>query len=161
MVYVGLILTLFIAGSANGADFEQAGGAQHHHQHAQENEYNVDEMIRAEEDPNFEQYLKDREREKKEEKAARLEYEKQRRAEEAAQYKAYMQYLKEKHERAAREKKVKPKNYVDETKIWREQQEKFRQEYLKKQAQEDQKHEAERMARIQKAMSLERMPASE
>lgn len=170
MIFVALSLCVFLATTPAEADFGQAGGSQRR-QRTQET-YNIDDVIRAEEDPHFDQYLKDREREKREEKAAALEYEKQLRIEKAARHKAFLQYLKEKRADAAREKLTKQKNTVDENVVWRQQQEKNRQEYERKQAIVEQRQEAERKARFRKAMALmrsmppesppstERMPAS-
>ena len=83
MKYVGLILALLLAANASRSDEIQALGSKKR-KHPQQIQINIEDIIRAEEDPDFSQYLIERQHQKKEERAAAIAYEKQRQAEEDA-----------------------------------------------------------------------------
>ena len=159
MKRVGIILAILVAANTCMADENKAPGSRKRNYH-QQTQMNIEDIIRAEEDPDFLQYLKERERQKKEERAAILAYEKQHQAEEEAYQKAQRQYLKEENERVAREATKVRKYEVDEQKVWAQEQEKYRKEYIANHNKQVEKLESERMARIQRVQSLLRMPAS-
>ena len=158
MKYLGFILALLLAANASKSDEIQALGSRKRN-HPQQSQINIEDIIRAEEDPDFPQFLKERQRQKKEERAAALAYKKQRQADEEAYQNAQSQYLKEEHERVAREEAKEQKHHVDELKAWAQLQEKYRQEYIADQNKQMERLNSERVARIQRVLSLQRMPA--
>lgn len=159
MKYVGFILALLLVANVSQADEIQVLGSRKRN-HPQQPQINIEDIIRAEEDPDFPQFLKERHRQKKEEREAALAYDKQRQAEEEAYQNAQRQYLKEEHERMAREAAKESKTHAGEQKAWALQQEKYRKEYIAAQNKQMEKLNSERVARIQKIRSLQRMPAS-
>ncbi len=159
MKYLGFVLALLLAATVSKSDEIKVVGSKKRN-HPQQAQINIEDIIRAEEDPDFPQFLKERHQQKKEERAAALAYEKQRRAEEEAYQDAQRQYLKEEHERVVRESPNERKHHADEQKAWAEQHEKYRKEYIADQNRQMEKLKFERMARIQRVQSLQRMPAS-
>src|ERR1700752_4280893 len=88
-----LIAIALFATNVTEADGVKASGAASRKHFFESPQIDIEDVIRAEEDPNCLQYLKDRESQKKLEKAASLNYKKQRQAEEAAYEKARIQFI--------------------------------------------------------------------
>jgi hypothetical protein len=159
MKVVVFILVIVFATTAVKADGVQTPVSKKRSHHNQA-EINVEDMIRAEEDPNFPQVLKERERQKREEKVALLAYQKQRDAEVAANLRAQHQFFKEEEENAAREAGKVKRHQINELKTWAQQQENYRKQYIAEKNKQIDKLNSERMARYQRESSLQRMPAS-
>lgn len=156
----GLLLIALLAAHIANAGVVKARGAAKRKHYTEPSQMDIDDVIRAEEDPNFLQYLKDREREHKLDEAAALENRRQRRAEEAAHEKARIQYVIE-NQRAAPDEARQEEIYTKEQMAWEQQQERYRQQYVMDHHKREERLKIERMARIQKAFSPQRMPASD
>ena len=153
MKYLGFILILLLAANTGKADSKKRD-------RSPQPQANIEDILRAEEDPNFLQYLKERGRRQKEERAAALACEKERKSMEEAYKRAERQFLNEKYKKAARKSAKARKRYVDEPRVWTKQQDKYREEYLAEQSKQKEKLDSQRLARVQKVLSSQRMPAS-
>ncbi len=155
-----VLIAFFVAGLAR-AEVVKAKGAVNRKHFYESSQIDIEDIIRAEEDPGFLKYVKDRERQKKLEEVAYINCRKQRKAEEAAYERARVQFVIEESKKPIRDDSKAEAQYEREQKALEQRQEKLRKEYVISQ----QKHEAqlkmERMARLQKAFSPDRMPASE
>jgi hypothetical protein len=159
MKHLGFILALLLLANAGKAAAIQGSGSKKRNR-PQQPQVNIEDIIRAEEDPDFLQYVKERKTQEKEERAAALACERERRAQEVAYKKAQHQFLIKNYERAIRKAAKPRKPFVDEPIVWRKQQEKFHREYLAEHSKLMKKLYSERVARVQKALSIQRMPAS-
>jgi hypothetical protein len=158
MRHVGLICALLLVANVGKSDDVKPSASKKHH--SRQTPMNIEDMIRADEDPNYGQYLKERERQKNEERANSLSYLGQRQADEEARKKEERTYLREAREKAAREAAKTRKTGVYDPKTWIQTQEKYRREYLASIYKTREKIDSERIARTQRATSTERMPAS-
>lgn len=158
---LGLFLIILFAVTASKADVLNARGATARRHVVEPPQVDIEDVIRAEQDPDFLEFLKDRERQKKAEEAAALNYKKQRQADETAYEKARIQFIKNRNVNVVSDESKEEEQYLKEQKAWEQQQEKLRREYVNNQQKEKDRLKTERMARIQKAFSQQqRMPAS-
>src|SRR5580698_9948792 len=107
MRQLGFILAILFAASAGKADQIKGAGSGKRNR-PQQPQVNIEDIIRAEEDPDFLQYVQERKRQEKEERAAAIACERERRAQEVAYKKAQHQFLIKNYERAIR-KATKPR----------------------------------------------------
>ncbi|MDZ4677368.1 MAG: hypothetical protein SGI74_07635 [Oligoflexia bacterium] len=157
---MGLFLIVFFVADVTRADIVKARGAASRKHFSELQQVDIEDVIRAEEDPDFLQYLKDREHQKKLEEAAYLDNKKQRQAEQAAYEQARIHYINNEYKNVDVDESRQEEQYIKQQMASQQQQEKYRREYVINQQNQEEKANIERMARIQKAFSPERMPAS-
>ena len=111
-----LLLGIVFAVSVCKADAVKARGAAARKHYSESNQIDIDDVIRAEEDPGFLQYLKDREHQKKLDEAAALKYKKQRQAEAATEEKARIQFIIDENKKPAIDETRQEEQYLKEQK---------------------------------------------
>jgi hypothetical protein len=165
MRLVGIFLIISIAATASYGDLVQAKGATPRRHQVDSPQIEIEDVIRAEEDPGFLEYLKERARQERAQAAAALANKKQRQAEEAAYEKARLRFVEERERRkvAFDEEKLE-KQLLKEQQAWESEHEKYRRAYVDSRQKQIEKTNIERTARIKKAFSpansSERLPAS-
>lgn len=165
MRFLTLLTTLlFATASFAETKFIKLSGTTKRKRQVEPMAIDIEDVLRAEEDPNFATYLKEKEKIKQQEKLEAATINKERFEFEQAQEKARFKCTQnqnclilsdEENMRAYRQ-------HLQEEKALELQYEKYRQEYVKLRNEGNRKTETERMARFQKAFpDSKRLPASE
>lgn len=158
---IGLFLIFLLVLEFSLAEAKQARGATKRRHKQEPPAVDVDDIIRAEFDPHFADYLKQKEIDQKNQEVGLKKYNEEKRAWEAAREKERQKYNREfeKLNPVVDEEKGE-REHLRQQLAWEAEQEKSRQEYVKRQQLEAQKQEVEKLSRLQKAFSSDRMPSS-
>ncbi len=162
MRYFLFFLVLILSAKNVCADFLKVSGVTKH-RHEMSNPVEIEDLVRAEEDPNFTQYIKQREIQRKIEQIEEVRLEKKHQAETAAYNHAQEKYLKEQKKKIVVNEDMEQAKHIrvrEAQEILQEQQQAKYAANLKKQKE---KSNTERIARYQKLLSdkQDRMPASQ